>query len=536
MQVTLIDDATIAVTDAYAQRAALRALDGARWVAPLRAWLLDATAPNALGLSALGPLPPEVAALVPRREQRVVEDTGEWLTRATPYEHQRRGVAGAMEALTRGGGGYFLLFEMGCGKTLAALEVASRLHAAGEVSRVLVICPGAVVPVWAREAAQYLDTPHEVAELLGPKAKRIAALRALSGRLQIAAVNVESSWRIDELVGWADLLIIDESQRIKGHSSKQSKGVARIARECRYRLGLTGTPVTNGPLDIWAQYRAVAPRIFAPSYYAHRARYAVMETGYSGAGTFKRVVGYQRLDELAERAHTVAYRVTKADALDLPETVDTVVPVHLSDRTQRAYTDLERESVAAFAGGECSVTNVLTRLLRLSQVTSGYVPRDDGEVETLGTEKLDAACEVIADAIDGGGKAVAFCRFTREVEYLLERFGQSAVGLHGAVPDTDRAEAVRRFQDDDDVRVMVAQLQVGGAGITLTAASTMVFVSLSYNAGDYEQAKARIHRIGQAEKCTYVHLVAEGTVDETVLDALRAKRSVAEMIVDRYRR
>ena len=336
MQVTQIDDATLAVTDAYKQRAAVRALAGARWVPPLKCWLVDAVPANALALSALGPLPPEVAALVPRREQRVVEDTGRWLTRATPYAHQRHGVAGAMEALTRGRGGYFLLFEMGCGKTLAALEVVSRLHAAGEVSRVLVICPGAVVPVWAREAAQYLDTPHEVAELLGPKARRVAALRAMCGPLQIAAVNVESSWRIDELVGWADLLIIDESQRIKGHASKQSKGVARIAGECRYRLGLTGTPVTNGPLDIWAQYRAVDASLFAPSYYAHRARYAIMETGYSGQGTFKRVVGYQRLDELAERAHTIAHRVTKADALDLPETVDTVVPVHLGDKTRRA--------------------------------------------------------------------------------------------------------------------------------------------------------------------------------------------------------
>lgn len=530
----LVDAQTIALADSYKQREACAALQGARWSAVLKAWLVDATPANVMAIAALCPLPEELRALLPAPEpQEVIEDEGEWLTRATPYDHQRHAVAAAMHTMRAGRGGYALLMEMGCGKTLAALEVVSRLHVTGDVGRVLIVAPGAVVPVWAREAAQYLTDEYDLAQLLGTKAKRLDALHSLTGPLRIAVINYESSWRIaDELIRWTpDMVIADESQRIKGHASKQTKGVTRIGSAARYRLALSGTPVTNGPLDVFAQWRYLDRSIFGDSYYAHRARYAIMG-GYEG----KQVVGYRALDELTRKAHRIAYRVTKLEALDLPETVDVTYPVTLGTRARRAYNELLRDSVAAFDGGEVSATNVLTRLLRLQQVASGRVPRDDGEVEVVGTEKLDAATQVIEDAVSEGGKVVVFARFRAEVDALLHRFGEAAVGLHGDVPADERGEVVRRFQEDAAVRVMVAQIQVGGAGITLHAASTMVFVSMSFNYADYEQAKARIHRIGQTERCTYVHIVAEGTVDEQIAEAMVLKRDVAALVVDRGRR
>lgn len=551
MIATLLDERTIALADAYKQRAACAALDGARWNPVLKCWLADATASNVASIAALCPLPDELAALLPRVEQRVVEDTGQWLTDATPYAHQRHAVAAAMEAMNDGGG-FALLMEMGCGKTLTALEIASRLHAAGTVRRVLVVAPSAVVPVWAREVAQYMRTGYEVAQLLGTKKQRLDALASLGSKYRerdpacnfgimppfFAVINYESAWRLaDELIAWKpDLVIADESQRIKGHSSKQTKGVTRIGTQARYRLALSGTPVTNSPLDVFAQWRFLDRSIFGDKFYPFRARYAIVEQVTRRDGpAFPKVVGYRALDELTEKAHRIAYRVSKADALDLPPIIDTVVPVVLGDKAARAYRDLERDSVAAFDGGETSVTNVLTRLLRLQQCAGGMVPRDDGEIEHLGTEKLDAAIEVIEDAVSQGGKVVVFARFRADVDALVRHFGESAEALHGDVAQDARGEAVRRFQEDDAVRVMVAQLQVGGAGITLTAASTMVFVSLSFNYADYEQAKARIHRIGQTLPCTYVHIVAQGTVDETIIEALGRKRSLADYIVDRGR-
>jgi SNF2 family DNA or RNA helicase len=542
VNVTLLPHGLIAVSDAYRERTAIAALTGAMWSPALKCWTVDATPSNAASLAAVCPtLPPEVRALLPRVEAREApRDTGRWLTAATPYAHQREAVAAAMQAFESGRPGFALLLEMGCGKTLAALELAARLHRQGKVRRVLIVCPSSVVPVWSREIAQFLDRPRgavSYAELLGTKTKRLDALSWLqeaqricgADSIAVAIINYESAWRLGrELAAWKpDMVIADESQRIKGHASKQTKGVTALAARARYRLALSGTPVTNGPMDVFAQWRYLDPSIFGPSYYAFRATYAVMG-GFEG----KQVVGYKALERLTERAHSIAYRVTKADALDLPATTDVTVPVELSSAERGAYQQLARDSVAEFAAGEVSVANVLTRLLRLQQIASGSVPLDDGTVQRLGTSKADAVIEIVEDAVSGGDKVVVFARFRSEIAELVSRL-PGCVELTGDTPTGERGELVRRFQEDEDVRVLVAQLQVGGAGITLHAASTMVFASLDFNYASYEQAKARIHRIGQTRPCTYYHVLATGTVDEQIAEALRLKRNVADLIVNR---
>ena len=214
MNAALIAGSTIAITDAYKQREAIAALEGARWVPILKAWVVDATPGNAASLAALTVLPEELRALLPAPPKaKVYVDTGRWLTLATPYEHQRQAVAACMEVYDAGRPGFALLMEMGCGKTLAALEVATRLHARGECARVLIIAPAAVVPVWERECAAYLYDEYDLAMLLGDRKKRLARLAALAGPLRIAVVNYESAWRLErELSEWgADLVIADEA-------------------------------------------------------------------------------------------------------------------------------------------------------------------------------------------------------------------------------------------------------------------------------------------------------------------------------------
>ena len=538
MNVTLLPHGSLAISESYRQQEAIAALAGAVWMPVIRAWVVDATPGNAASLAAICPtLPPEVRALLPRVVAREKpRDTGSWVTDATPYAHQREAVASAMRTFEAGRPGFALLMEMGCGKTLAALEVAARLAAQGEVRRVLVVCPSAVVPVWSREAAQFF--PSAVSrELLGTKAKRLDALGELTGWLEgedtalFAIINYESAWRLGrELVAWSpDMVVCDESQRIKGHASKQTKGVTAIASHARYRLALSGTPVTNGPLDVFAQWRYLDPTIFGPSYYAFRATYAIMG-GFEG----KQVVGYKALERLTDKAHSIAYRVTKADALDLPEMTDVTVPVALSPSERRAYTQLAHDSIAEFEAGDVSVANVLTKMLRLQQITSGSVPLDDGTVLSLGGSKADAVVEVVEDAVSGGDKVVVFARFRAEIAELAARLSATCevLTLTGDTPMGERGELVESFQSGSP-NVLVAQLQVGGAGITLHAASTMVFSSLSFSFGDYEQAKARIHRIGQERPCTYHHVIATGTVDEQIMEALASKRNVADLVVDR---
>ena len=180
---------------------------------------------------------------------------------------------------------------------------------------------------------------------------------------------------------------------------------------------------------------------------------------------------------------------------------------------------------------------MLTRLLRLSQLTGGFLRGDETDrVERVSSAKFDALSDIVESAAQEGGKLVIIARFLPEIDAItamLERKSIAFSLITGAVKDRD--EQVRRFQTDPDVTVFVGQIATAGLGITLTAADTMAFYSLDYNMSNFEQAKARIHRVGQRNPCTYIYLVAAGTVDEKVLQALRDKADLARVLIDEYR-
>lgn len=433
-----------------------------------------------------------------------------------------------------------LLMEQGTGKSLVALAVAGRRFLRGEIKRLLIVAPSSVVPVWPREFEAHANFPFEVQALQGPVPQREEILLGWPPnpkQLQVAVTNYEASWRmIDALAAWnPDMIICDESQRIKTPSARQSKAMHQLGRRAKYRMILTGTPVTQGPLDFFSQYKFLDPGIFGNSYYAFRARYAIM-----GGYEQRQVVGYQNLPELIKKAHSVAFRVTKAEALDLPEQVDQLRYCELEPKAAKLYWQLAKQSIAELSEEKViTAANVLARLLRLSQVAGGFIGDGEGNVQQVSSAKLKLLEEVMGDLLEAGKKVVVFARFLPElaaIEDLLVRREIDYARIAGDVSMAARGEEVRRFQEDPGCQVFLAQIQTAGLGITLHAADTAVFYSLDYSYANYDQARARIHRIGQRNTCTYIHLVAQGTVDEKVLAALQAKKSVADEVVDNWRR
>lgn len=475
----------------------------------------------------------------------------------TPFRHQLAAYSEAIERFRKSRGGYALLFEMGCGKSLTAVGIAGRLYLDGLISRVLVVAPLAVCPVWPRELADYAGFPHEVTVLEGDAKKKRAALEKLrrpSDGLRVAVVNYESVWRLEkELLEWApEMIISDESQRIKDPMSRQSKAMHRLGDGAKYKLILSGTPVTNSPLDFYSQYRFLSRDTFGDSWYAFRARYAVTgsEVNRATGRSYTKILGYRNMPELVEKAHRIAYRVTKAAALDLPEQVDQNLYCELEPAARRAYDDLRRHSIAELDGlPAVTAQHVITRMLRLSQVCGGYVRVDkDGYEDDPAAGKLVQVSqakrrlfeETARDILDAGKKLVVFARFTAEIgdimAVLCTILGPDAVRLiDGSVPGAQRGQAVEDFQHNPSVRAFVAQLQTAGLGITLTAADTAIYYSVDYSYANYEQSRARIHRIGQKNACTYLHLLARDTIDEEVMNALKFKANVADVVVDRWR-
>jgi len=457
--------------------------------------------------------------------------------RASPYAHQQR----AFEFVTRlftedASPGAALLMEMGTGKTLTTIGIAGALWLTGRIKRVLIVAPLSIVGVWQEEFAKFADFRYNLAVLTGSGAKKADTLRGMiDATLQIAVVNYESAWRMeDEIKVWKpDLVVADEGHKIKSHGANASKAMHRIGAAARYRLLLTGTPVTNKALDIFSQYKFLNPEIFGKSFYSFRNRYFDM-TGY---GAHMPVMKRSMEQEFTQRLHCIAFRATKAECLDLPDTVDIVRLVELEPAARRTYRDLVRDSYAELGDGAVTATNILTRLMRLSQLTGGFIGNDDDpRPRQISRAKLAALEDIIDQAAAEGRKLVVIARFVPEIKAicaLLEKMGIAYSCVMGGVKDRD--EQVARFQTDPAVSVFVGQIATAGLGITLTAASTMVFYSLDYSMSNFEQAKARIHRVGQGEKCTYIYLTTWGTVDEKVLRALREKADLARLLVDDYR-
>ena len=447
-----------------------------------------------------------------------------------PYEHQDKAFQ-ISQTLDQSA----LLMEQGTGKTLSAIATAGHRYNNGQIKKLLIISPLSVSYVWENEFIKHADFDYSLVNLAIVKTKKKdKKLEELGSGLQVVVINYESSWRyIDRLTKWnPDMIIADESQKIKGGRKKQSKGLHKLGDIAQYKMILTGTPITQGPLDTWSQYRFLNPDIFGRRYVSFRDRYAIMG-GFKG----HEVIGYKNLEELAEKAHSIAYRVTKEEALDLPPTVDQVIRVQLSSEAQKIYKEMEKDFMVTFSDEKISTAPIiLTQLLRLQQITGGFLHTEDKTVERFDSSKLTAVRDLLSD-LPSDKKIVIFARFSPEIKALKEisqDLGNTTLTLEGSTKN--RGEVVRSFQDDPKVRIIIIQIQTGGLGITLTSADTAIFYSTTFSFADYEQAKARLHRIGQHHPVTYIHMIAEDTVDEDILDILRGKGDMAKLIVDSMRK
>lgn len=462
--------------------------------------------------------------------------------KAHPYDHQQRayefacrsfGLTGRNPPSSRG---VALLMEMGTGKTLTTIAVAGRLFFDQKIERMLIVAPLSILGVWQEEFHKFADYPYSLAVLNGTGSKKSENLRQIPTKgLIVGVINYESAWRLaDELAAWdADLIVCDEGHKIKTHNIAASKCMHRLGARARYRMLLTGTIITNKAIDVFSPYKFLNPAVFGNSFYAFRNRYFDM-TGY---GLHVPVLKAGMAKELTRRIHSIAFRATKSECLDLPETTEIVRTVGLELDAQSLYHDMVRDNMIQLREGEVTATNVLTRLLRLSQLTGGFLCQDDSDRPvSVSDAKLAALADIVDTAAEDGKKLVIIARFLPEIDAILRMLEKKAIGysiISGEIKDRD--EQVRRFQTDPDTTVFVGQIATAGLGITLTAADTMVFYSLDYSMSNFEQAKARIHRVGQRCPCTYLYLVAAGTVDEKVLQALIDKADLARILIDEYR-
>jgi len=428
------------------------------------------------------------------------------------------------------------LMDMGTGKTITTIAVAGTLFQTGLIKRLLVVAPKSIVNVWQQEFEKFAAFPYTLAVLDGDGSKKADTIRHMgSAGLAVIVVNYESCWRLEtDIARWRpDMIVCDESSKIKNPQAKCSKALHRLGKNSEYNLILTGTPITNSPLDFFSQYKFLDESIFGSSFYGFRGKYAILG-GYQN----HQIVGYKKLAELVQKAHSVAYRIRIDEAVELPEFIDEIRPVVLEKKAQQVYDGIDKDSFAELMSGEVTARNVLTRLLRLSQCTGGFI-RDDnnGIVQEISRAKLEALEDIVDGCMEEGKKVVVFARFVPEIDSIAKMLEKKNIGYSLIKGDvTDRAEQVQQFQTDPNIKVFIGQLQTTGMGLTLTAGTVAVYYSLDFSYANYEQSRARIRRIGQTKRGIYIHLVCKDTIDEKVMAALKQKADVSKLLVDDYKK
>ena len=471
---------------------------------------------------------PAVVPPKPEPEPRSTVDLPAGL-KTKPWRHQIDAFLFTMERLVGGAGATLLALEMGVGKTLVALMVLAALAA----RRVLISCPLRVVPVWEQQIERHLDLPLIVVSLddgvssVASKqklAEEKLKLAEVTGRPLVIIINYDSLWRTP-FADWAekqqwDLIIADESHRLKAPGGKASLAFKRLRAHARGRLALTGTPLPHSPLDAYAQFRFLNHSIFGPSFAAFRQKYAVM-----GGFQRKQVTGFQHLDELEALMKTITYRVSK-DVLDLPPETHVTYHCELSAEALRVYRDLEDDFVAEVRDGRITVSNAMVKLLRLQQVAGGWVKTDDGQYHRVDSAKQ----KLLADTLEDMGPhepVVTFCRFHADLDAVHE--AAKAAGFL-SLELSGRRDELKLWQDGQ-AQVLAVQISAGGVGVDLTRARYSIYYSLSFSLGEYDQALSRVHRPGQTRPVEHIHLVARNTVDRKIMRALEKRAEVVEAVL-----
>jgi len=417
--------------------------------------------------------------------------------------------------------GAMLAMDMGTGKSRVIVDLIARKGYA----KVLILAPLSVVQgVWPGEFAKHAPGLLHVLPLVGQSTKKrqeLAAKALDAGRPTAVVMNYDAIWR-KPFGDWAmkqdwDLLVMDESHRIKAPGGVASRYCSRLSDRVRHRVALTGTPMSHSPLDIYAQYRALDKKIYGTSFARFRARYAVM-----GGLNRMQVVGYQRESELRNLFYSRAYRVESADVLDLPSTLSVNLMCELGREGQRLYSAMADEFIADLAGGRITASNALSRLLRLQQITSGYGRLEDGTDVEIDTAKAKVLEDILTDI--GKEPVVVFTRFIHDLDVVHRTAAKVGIPSY-------EVSGRRKDLSEWTSGVLAVQIQAGGLGLDLTMARYAVYYSLGFSLGDYSQSMARLHRPGQTHPVEYIHILASGTVDETVMDALARREAVIDHIL-----
>ena len=467
--------------------------------------------------------------------------------KTVPYAHQ---ITALEKSWDKENYAYFM--EMGTGKSKVLIDNMSMLYDHGHINGVLILAPKGVYRNWQRQeipthlpnhiedfTVAWTPTPNKVEkEMLESIIKDPKDLTLDIFLMNIEALHTPKGSRFAErfLNGHRAMIVIDESTTIKNPKAIRTKNALKLSTLAKYRRILTGSPVTRDPIDLFSQCEFLDPAILGhASYYSFKNRYTVQVRTNVGTHVFNKVVGYKNLGELSTLLDPYSYRVLKEDCLDLPEKIYTKRQVDLMPEQKKAYKEMKEYALTLFEDGSVlTASTVMTQLLRLHQISCGHLITESGETKVFKNNRITELMDILEEV---DGKVIIWANYRQDIRTIYDtiskKYGADTVATYyGDTPDEERQGIVQNFQGTKSpLRYFVGNQQTAGYGLTLTAASTVVYYSNNYDLEKRIQSEDRAHRIGQKSNVTYIDLIAEKTVDERIVKALRNKINIASKVL-----
>ena len=463
-----------------------------------------------------------------------------------PWEHQKVGLKNSI-----GKDFYGFFYEAGTGKTLTTILASrAKMAMAKRKLKVLVVCPVIVIENWAKEWLNFSRL--KPVTLVGSSAKVRKTLAAhpeadvliINYEKLLGDMKDEGTVVFDLLKRQCDILIIDESHKVKDVRAKRSKAVFALAKVARYRFALSGTPILNSPQDIFGQIKCLdLGKKFGTNPFDFKRRYFFDRNANMPAARYfpdwKLKPG--ALEEISAAISPFSMHVKKSECLDLPPFIRDTIAVEMTPKQRKMYNELKADFVSYIDDKACVANLAMVKALRLLQIASGFCVLEDldgknrEEMVFEPNPKAQALKELLETTCQSS-KVLVWCAFRRnyaDVAKVCKRLGVGYVEIHGDIKSKDKFESVDKLNNDPDTRVLIGHPGSGGIGINLVAASYSVFYSRSFSLEHDLQAEARNYRGGSEihEKITRIDLVAKDSIDELVLKKLAEKENIGHAVL-----
>ena len=451
-----------------------------------------------------------------------IEGRYEWTGRYDPYDHQK--TTASFFTLNKRA---FCFNEQGTGKTASAIWAADYLLEQGKINRVLVICPLSIMESAWRNDLFSFAMHRKVDVAYGSKKKR---KEIIENGAEFVIINYDGVEIVQDVVkeGGFDLIIVDEATHYKNVQTKRWKTLNKLMDKGTWLWMMTGTPAAQSPTDAYGIAKLVNP-VGVPRFFG-TFRDMVMQK----ITNFK-WIPKENATDVVHKALQPAIRFTKDECLDLPPMVYVKREVDMTPQQKKYYKELKSKMVMQAAGEQITAANAAVNMNKLLQISSGAVYTDTGDSLEFDITKR---YKVLREVIDESSKKVlVFVPFRHTIQLLTDKLRKDGITteiINGDVPAPKRTDIFKRFQEQDDPKVLVIQPQSAAHGVTLTAANTVVWWSPTSSLETYAQANARVHRSGQDQKCTVVHL--QGSyVERRVYSLLDNRLDVHTKMIDLYK-